>query len=31
MGDTMTIEHLDPIGLLFGIMAVLAYRHLRHR
>jgi hypothetical protein len=31
MDPTMSIEHLDPIGVLCGIMAVFAYRHLRHR
>jgi len=24
-------EHMDPIGVVCGLMAVLAYRHLWHR
>jgi hypothetical protein len=28
---TMSIHHLDPVGLLLALLVVLAYRGLRHR
>jgi hypothetical protein len=29
--STMALHHLDPIGVLLGLLVVLAYRRLRHR
>jgi hypothetical protein len=29
--ETMSLNHLDPIGVLCGLLVVLLYRHLRQR
>jgi hypothetical protein len=28
---TMSLHHLDPIGVLLALLVVVAYRRLRHR
>jgi hypothetical protein len=27
----MSLDQLDPVGVLLGLLVVMAYRHLRHR
>jgi hypothetical protein len=29
--EPMSLTELDPVGVLFGVLAVLAFRRLRHR